>query len=101
MNNTSLVRHLRQHFLVKPIVETKGKRIRYNLANMALIDPSMGQAAEIAKIIDYTVIHYKCFYIQIIVLHKLFTIIKFIILWVVLYNTVINLILILERWFFY
>lgn len=59
MDNTSLVRHLRQHFLVKPIAETKGKRIRYNLSNMALIDPSMGQAAEIAKIIDYTVIYHK------------------------------------------
>lgn len=59
MNNTSLVRHLRQHFLIKPIAETKGKRIRYNLSNMALIDPSMGQAAEIAKIIDYSVIHHK------------------------------------------
>lgn len=56
MNNPSLIRHLRENFLVKPIIESKGKRIFYNLSNMSLKDPSMGQAAEIAKIIDYTVI---------------------------------------------
>lgn len=56
MDYPGLVRHLRENFLVKPIIESKGKRIRYNLSNMSLMDPSMGQAAEIAKIIDYTVI---------------------------------------------
>lgn len=57
MDNPNLVRKLRNNFLVKPVVENKGKRIRYNLSNMSLLDPSMGQAAEIAKIIDYRVIN--------------------------------------------
>ncbi|CAI6361075.1 unnamed protein product [Macrosiphum euphorbiae] len=54
MDNSNLVRKLREKFLVKPIEENKGRRTRYNLIDMSLIDPSMGQAAEIAKIIDYT-----------------------------------------------
>lgn len=57
MDNPKLVSKLRDHFLVKPIEENKGKRTRYNLINMSLIDPSMGQAAEIGKIIDYSVIN--------------------------------------------
>lgn len=55
MDNPNLVKRLRDHFLLKPVTENKGKRVRYNLSNMSLIDPSMGQAAEISKIIDYTV----------------------------------------------
>lgn len=58
MDDHNLVRKLRENFLVKPVKENKGRRIRYNLSNMSLIDPSMGQATEIAKIIDYTVINY-------------------------------------------
>ncbi|VVC28637.1 Hypothetical protein CINCED_3A020376 [Cinara cedri] len=54
MDDSNLVRKLREHFLVKPIKESKGKRIRYNLSNMSEKDPSMGQATEIAKILDYT-----------------------------------------------
>jgi len=59
MDNPKLIRKLQDHFLVKPIEETKSRRVRYNLSNMTLIDPSMGQAAEISKIIDYTVMHHK------------------------------------------
>lgn len=55
MDDPKVVRKLRDNFLIKPIKESKGKRIRYNLLDMSLIDPSMGQAAEISKIIDYTV----------------------------------------------
>lgn len=59
MDNPKLIRKLQDHFLVKPIEETKGRRVRYNLSNMSQIDTSMGQAAEISKIIDYTVMHHK------------------------------------------
>jgi len=55
MDNSNLVRKLREKYLVKPIEEHKGRRNRYNLNDMSLRDPSMGQAAEITKIIDYTV----------------------------------------------
>lgn len=58
MDDPSLVRKLRDHFLIKPIEETKGRRIRYNLSNMSSIDTSMGQSAEISKIIDYTVMNH-------------------------------------------
>lgn len=54
MDNPSLIRKLRDHFLIKPVEENKGRRVHYNLSNMSIIDPSMGQAAEISKIIDYT-----------------------------------------------
>ncbi|XP_026822819.1 uncharacterized protein LOC113560896 [Rhopalosiphum maidis] len=54
MDDSNLVKKLRENFLVKPIKENKGHRNHYNLVDMSLIDPSMGQAAEIAKIIDYT-----------------------------------------------
>lgn len=57
MDNYKLVKKLRNNFLVKPIVENKGRRIRYKLSNMSVIDQSMGQAAEISKIIDYKVIN--------------------------------------------
>lgn len=56
MDNSNLVRKLREKFLIKPIEENKGRRSSYNLDDMSVIDQSMGQAAEIAKIIDYTVI---------------------------------------------
>lgn len=59
MNNPNLIKKLRDNFLVKPIEENKGRRVRYNLSNMSIIDPSMGQAAEISKIIDYTVMCHK------------------------------------------
>lgn len=59
MDNPNLVRKLRDNFLVKPIPESKGRRIRYNLSNMSIIDQSMGQAAEIRKIIDYTVMNHN------------------------------------------
>lgn len=55
MDNLSLVRKLREHFLIKPITESKGRRIRYDLSDMSLKDPSMGQANEISKILDYKV----------------------------------------------
>lgn len=55
MDNSNLVRKLREKFLIKPIEENKGRRSFYNLDDMSVIDQSMGQAAEIAKIIDYTV----------------------------------------------
>ncbi|KAL4084838.1 hypothetical protein QTP88_027722 [Uroleucon formosanum] len=54
MDNSNLVRKLREKFLIKPIEENKGRRSFYNLDDMSVIDQSMGQAAEIAKIIDYT-----------------------------------------------
>ncbi|XP_050523899.1 uncharacterized protein LOC126895745 [Daktulosphaira vitifoliae] len=54
MESSSLVRKLRDNFLVKPAVYNKGKRSYYKLSNMYLRDTSMGQAAEIAKIIDYS-----------------------------------------------
>lgn len=56
MDNLTLVRKLQENFLIKPIKESKGRRIRYNLSDMSLKDPSMGQATEIAKILDYKVI---------------------------------------------
>lgn len=56
MDDPNLVKKLRTSFLVKPIKESEGKRIRYNLSNMSIKDTSMGQAIEIAKILDYTVI---------------------------------------------
>lgn len=56
MDDPNLVRKLQDNFLVKPVEENKGKRTCYNLSNMSLIDTSMGQAMEIAKIIDYTVL---------------------------------------------
>lgn len=59
MDNPNLVRKLRDNFLVKPNQENKGKRNRYNLSNMSIIDQSMGQAAEIRKIIDYTVMNHN------------------------------------------
>lgn len=59
MDNDKLVKKLRDNFLVRPIVENKGRRIRYKLSNMSVIDQSMGQAAEISKIIDYTVINHN------------------------------------------
>lgn len=61
MDNPKLISKLRDHFLIKPVEESKGKRTHYNLLNMSLIDPSMGQAAEIGKIIDYTVIHFNTY----------------------------------------
>lgn len=59
MDDPRLVKKLLNHFLIRPMKETKGKRIRYNLSDMSSIDPSMGQSAEIAKIIDYTVMNHK------------------------------------------
>lgn len=56
MESLSLVKKLRDNFLVKPAAYSKGKRSHYKLSNMYIKDTSMGQAAEIAKIIDYTVI---------------------------------------------
>lgn len=55
MDDPKLVRKLQEKFLIKPIEESKGKRTQYNLLNMTLVDPSMGQATEISKIIDYKV----------------------------------------------
>jgi len=68
MDNPNLVRKLREKFLVKPVEENKGRRTRYNLIDMSLIDPSMGQAAEIAKIIDYTVIVHVYFNLKLLFL---------------------------------
>lgn len=59
MDDPSLVKKLLDNFLIRPIKETKGRRTRYNLLNMSLLDPSMGQSAEISKIIDYTVMNHK------------------------------------------
>ncbi|CAH1738172.1 unnamed protein product [Aphis gossypii] len=53
MDNSNLVKKLQDNFLIRPIEESKGHRNRYNLIDMSLRDPSMGQAAEISKIIDY------------------------------------------------
>jgi hypothetical protein len=64
MDDPNLIRKLRDHFLVKPAEESKGRRIRYNLSDRSLIDPSMGQAMEIAKIIDYTVMNYLEFFFK-------------------------------------
>jgi len=58
MDNSNLIKKLREHFLVKPFEENKGKIILYILSNISLIDSSMKQSAEIAKMIDYTVINY-------------------------------------------
>lgn len=55
MDNQDLVKHLREDFLLKPVLESKGKRKDYSLSNMSLKDPSMGQANEISKIIDIKV----------------------------------------------
>lgn len=55
MDNSNLVKKLQDNFLIRPIEESKGYRNRYNLIDMSLRDPSMGQAAEISKIIDYQV----------------------------------------------
>lgn len=59
MDDPNLVKKLLDNFLIKPMKETKGRRTRYNLSNMSSIDPSMGQSAEVAKIIDYTVMNHK------------------------------------------
>ncbi|KAF0767768.1 star protein [Aphis craccivora] len=53
MDNSNLVKKLQNNFLIRPIEENKGHRNRYNLIDMSLRDPSMGQASEISKIIDY------------------------------------------------
>jgi len=58
MDNSNLIRNLQEHVLVKPFEENEGKRILYILSNISLIDSSMKQSAQIAKIIDYTVINY-------------------------------------------
>jgi len=55
MDNSKLVKKLQDNFLIRPIEENKGHRHRYNLIDMSLRDPSMGQASEISKIIDYQV----------------------------------------------
>lgn len=62
MDDPNLIRKLRDNFLIKP-EENKGRRIRYNLSDRSLIDPSMGQAMEIAKIIDYTVMCNRFFFL--------------------------------------